>query len=88
METDYMNFVDIKNIEKKQKTPVEVVLTCNISGKMTPLFIKWKSGCIYKIDKVLDIKPKGANKILYKIIVNNKKTTLYYDNKVWLVDEK
>lgn len=55
---------------------------------MTPLFIKWKSGCIYKIDKIMDIKPKGTNKILYKIVVNNKKTTLYYDNKVWLVDEK
>lgn len=88
METDYMNFVDIKNIEKKQKTPVEVTIKVKTNGKMLPMFIKWKSGCIYKIDKILDIKPKGTNKILYKIIVNNKKTTLYYDNKVWLVDEK
>ncbi|MDO4362890.1 MAG: hypothetical protein Q4C99_00045 [Clostridia bacterium] len=88
METDYMNIVTDKSVKPKTKIPVEVALICNISGKMTPLYIKWKSGCIYKIDKIMDIKPKGTNKILYKIVVNNKKTTLYYDNKVWLVDEK
>lgn len=70
------------------KVPVAIVLECKADGKMIPKFLKWKNGCIYKIDEVLDIKPKGANRFFYKVMINGKKTNLYYDNHIWLVDAK
>lgn len=88
METDYMNFVDIKNIEKKQKTPVEVTIKVKTNGKMLPMFVKWKNGSIYEIEKIIDIKPKGMHKAIYKVMINGKITKLYFNEDIWLVDSK
>lgn len=88
METDYLNQIKSKPIAPKSKIPVEVLLTCKKDGKMIPMFIKWENGCIYQIEKIVDIKPRGINNIIYHIMVQNKRTTLYYENRLWMVEMK
>ncbi|MCI6360591.1 MAG: hypothetical protein MR773_01860 [Eubacterium coprostanoligenes] len=88
METDYMGMISMQPQAPKPKIPVEITLTCNTQGKMNPLFLKWKTGCIYKIDDILDIKPRGTNRVDYKVMINGRKTNHYYIDKLWLVDEK
>lgn len=88
METDYMDRVSPPKKEEMQRIPVEVTLKTNMDGKMTPLFIKWRNGCIYEIEKILDIKPRGMNRIEYKVMINGKNTYLYFNNYKWLVQTK
>ncbi len=77
-----------KKQDTKPKTPIEVTLKCMTDGKMLPLFIKWQNGCIYEIERVIDIKPRGPYSVIYKVIINGKKHCLYYENKKWLVEAK
>lgn len=63
--------------EEMQRIPVEVTLKTNMDGKMTPLFIKWRNGCIYEIEKILDIKPRGMNRIEYKVMINGKNCKIF-----------
>lgn len=88
METDYMNQITAKKQDTKPKTPIEVTLKCMTDGKMLPLFIKWQNGCIYEIERVIDIKPREPYSVIYKVIINGKKRCLYYENKKWLVESK
>lgn len=43
METDYIDMIKAHPCPPKPKIPVEVVLKTNVDGRMTPLFIKWKT---------------------------------------------
>lgn len=64
METDYWNQVSApKPVPPKPKIAVKTVLSCSEQGIMTPLFIFWKDGSKYKVDEVVDIKPRGVNMI-------------------------
>ncbi|MCI6361113.1 MAG: hypothetical protein MR773_04580 [Eubacterium coprostanoligenes] len=88
METDYIDMIKAHPCPPKPKIPVEVVLKTNIEGKMTPLFIKWKNGCLYEVEKVVDIKPKGPDRILYKLRINKQNCDLFYEKRKWYVNEK
>jgi len=88
METDYIDQIHFKPTPPKPKIPVRMLLSCNEKGKMTPLYIIWENGERYKIDEVLDIKPRGVNSITYKVRIKGKERELYYDRSVWLVNKK
>ena len=88
METDYMNQISFKPVPPTPKTPVRVLLMCNEKGQMTPLYIIWEDGEKYKIEEVLDIKPRGVNSITYKVKIKGRERELYYDRNVWLVTKK
>lgn len=97
MEMDYWRRVTApKNEEcekRKNKVVVSTLCICDHNGKLTPVYIKWKDNSIYKIDKIVDMKPIGSPKVggrevKYSIIINKHKTNLYYDHKCWYVIEK
>lgn len=88
METDYMNQITANKREPKPKIPIEVMLKCMTDGKMLPLCIKWQNGCIYEIERIIDIKPRGPYSAIYKVMINGKQRCLYYENKKWLVESK
>lgn len=70
----------------KPKIAVKMVLACNEKGIMTPLFLFWKDGSKFKIDEVIDIKPRGVNSILYKVKIQVKIKELYFDRNKWYVN--
>ena len=88
METDYMNHVSYKPAPPAPKIPVKTLLLCNEKGQMTPLYIIWENGEKFKIDEVLDIRPRGVNSITYKVKIKGKERELYFDRNVWLVNKK
>ena len=89
METDYINQLSTpRSAPPKPKTPVKIILSCNEKGVMTPLYVMWSNGIIYKIDEVIDIKPRGVNSIFYKVKICGKLKELYFNNNKWYVNQK
>ena len=43
-----------------KKVFIEVLAKFNTEGKILPVMIMWEDGTIYKIDKVLDMRPSPA----------------------------
>ena len=89
METDYMSQISAPHQKPSMpKTPIKMVLACNEDGVMTPLCVLWKDGSKFKIDEVLDIKPRGVNSILYKVKIHGKTKEIYFDRNKWYVNQK
>ena len=88
METDYMNQITANNRVPQPKILIAVRLKGSTDGNMFPLCIKWQNGCIYEIERIIDIKPRGPYSVIYKVMINGKQRCLYYENKKWLVESK
>lgn len=89
METDYWNQISApKPNPPKPKIAVKTILSCNEQGIMMPLFIFWKDGSKFKVDEVVDIKPRGVNTILYKVKIHGKIKDLYFNHNKWYVEQK
>lgn len=75
------------------RTPVSVCLENDTEGNKRPLYIKWKDGRRYEIDRVLDIRRAastrvGGGGIRYTVRICGKETFLFNDDDIWFVEER
>lgn len=60
------------------------VLVAFRAGKMVPARIRWTDGTIYKIDKIVDVRPAAARKAggqgdRYTVQINGRESYLYFE---------
>jgi len=77
----------------KRKVFVGVDVKFNEDGSVTPLKIIWEDGRIFEIDKVIESMraasiDAGGIGLRYTIMVNGKKTYLWFEDPRWFVEGK
>lgn len=83
----------MQGIESRRKRYVEVTARHDEDGKVTPLSITWVDGCVYEIDRVLDMRHAASLKVggtglRYLVRIGSSETFLYYERTRWFVEEK
>ena len=81
-------FLHQTNLMRKD---VDVVAEMSTNGVVTPLYLKWKDGKIFEIDKVLDIRKKASLKgggmgLRYTCQIKNRERYIWLDGYVWFVE--
>lgn len=76
-----------------RKVYVEVIAKFDINGNIIPLSIKWETGRIFEIDKILDKRraaslKAGGQGIRYTCKIAGKETYLFYEEPRWFVEAK
>ncbi|WP_312613856.1 hypothetical protein [Oscillibacter sp.] len=66
------------------KVYVPVITAFDSEGRMQPFRIRWEDGEVYKIDRVLDVRPAPALKAggqgdRYTIQINGKQSYLFFE---------
>lgn len=67
------------------KVYVPVIVAYGADGKMQPFRIRWEDGEVYKIDRVLDVRPAPALKAggqgdRYTVQIDGKQSYLFYES--------
>ena len=67
-----------------KKVFIEVLAKFNTEGKILPVMIMWEDGTIYKIDKVLDMRPApalraGGQGDRYTVRINGMESYIYFE---------
>ncbi len=70
---------------------IDVLAKMSRSGVITPLFLKWETGKVYEIERVLDIRKKASLKgggigIRYTCRIYGKEKYIWLDGYVWFVE--
>lgn len=70
---------------------VDILAKMSKSGVITPLFLKWETGKVYEIERVLDIRKKASLKgggmgIRYTCRILGKEKYIWLDGYVWFVE--
>ncbi len=72
------------------KRYVNVIVEIDRVGKIRPLYIRWENNRLFKIDKVLEIRPAvsvvGGGGVLYRILVQGQEKRLYYEINRWFLE--
>ena len=76
-----------------RKVFVEVTAKFDTEGKIIPLSLLWEDGTIYEINRVLDVRRAASLKaggigIRYTIRIDNKQSSLYFEEPKWFVEAK
>ncbi len=72
---------------------VRVIVEHNADGCARPLSIEWEDGCIFEVDRVLDVRPAAATKaggrgIRYTCRIRGHETYIFDDNGRWFVEAR
>jgi hypothetical protein len=84
------------------KVYVPVIVAYGADGKMQPFRIRWEDGEVYRIDRVLDVRPAPALKAggqgdRYTVQIDGKQSYLFYESSTdqsgivkgrWFVERK
>lgn len=78
---------------ERVKTPVTVYLENDTQGNKRPIFIRWRDGRRYEIDRILDVRRAASTKvggggIRYTVRICGRETFLFEDDGVWFVEER
>ncbi|MHC1693758.1 MAG: hypothetical protein AB9835_00475 [Eubacteriales bacterium] len=73
------------------KLYVDVAAVFSKTGELRPMWIIWKDGQKYTVDRISDIRPAASLKaggfgIRYVCRIAGKDTHLYYEQDKWFVD--
>lgn len=76
-----------------RKVFVEVIAKFDIEGNIIPLSIKWETGKIFEIDRILNKRraaslKAGGQGIRYTCKIEGKETYLFYEEPRWFVEAK
>ena len=74
------------------KTFVSVTAEHNENGQIKPLFLKWRDGRQYEIDRILDVRQAPSLKggglgMRYTVRVRGKEVYLFEDEGRWFVEK-
>ena len=66
------------------KVFVEVLAKFNTEGKIIPVMIMWEDGSLYKIDKVVDVRPApalraGGQGDRYTVRINGRERYIFFE---------
>ena len=78
---------------ERRKVFVEVTLKQSADGHKRPLTILWEDGCVYEIDRLVDIRRAASTKVggcgvRYTVIICGKETYLFEEDNRWFVEAK
>ena len=67
-----------------KKVFIEVLAKFNTEGKILPVMIMWEDGTVYKIDKVLDMRPApalraGGQGDRYTVRINGMESYIFFE---------
>lgn len=73
------------------KVYVEVAAVFTPEGQVLPRQVRWESGTVYEVDRVLDIRPAAATKVggcglRYTCRIRGQQTYLFLDEDRWFVE--
>lgn len=79
------------NGKVRQKVYVEVVALHHKDGVCDPMFVTYKDGRTFRVDRVLDRRRAaachtGAVGLRYAVEIGSARTFLYYENPRWFVE--
>lgn len=80
-----------KNGKSRQKVYVEVIALHRKDGTCDPMFVIYKDGRTFRIDRVLDrrraaARHTGAVGLRYTVEIGSTRTFLYYEGPRWFVE--
>ena len=83
----------VQGIESREKRYVKVVSATDEDGRVTPLSVEWEDGCVYEIDRVLDVRQAaslkvGGTGVRYLVRIGKATTYLFHEDPRWFVEEK
>ena len=75
------------------KTFVGMKARFDTNGNIVPLCVLWEDGRLFKIDKVIDIRPCASLKcggfgVRYTCRINGKETYIFLEQNRWFVERK
>lgn len=82
--------MQIKNNIMLYKRYVNVITEIDKLGKLTPLYLRWEDGQLFKIDKIIEVRQAvsivGGNGVLYVVKIQNRKRKLFYEINRWFIE--
>lgn len=79
--------------ESSTKTYVSVTARFSPEGIIIPISLRWETGRIYEIDRILDIRraaslKAGGTGIRYTVRIGRQETFLFLDENRWFVERR
>ena len=69
---------------------VNVITEADKLGNLTPLYMRWENGELYRIDKVIEVRQAvskvGGNGLLYTVRIQGKERRLFYEINRWFIE--
>mgnify|MGYP000999236773 CR=1 FL=1 len=75
------------------KKYVDMIVRCYPDGRILPLAVYWSEGCLYEIDRVLDVRPAvslkaGGAGTRYTCRIQGHETCVWLEGSRWFVEAK
>lgn len=72
------------------KRYVNVITESDKLGNLTPLYMRWENGELYKIDKIIEVRQAaskvGGNGLLYLVMIQGSQRKLFYEINRWFIE--
>ncbi len=87
METDYLPYLSkpMPVEETSNGVTVEVIAKFDKIGKPTPLYILWSDGRKFKVNSVLDMKPRVRDGIYYTVQIGSYIRKIHFVDNKWII---
>lgn len=83
----------ISGINRRHKKYVEVAVTFDTDGRMTPTAVTWDDGRTFEVTRVIESRRAASLKVggtglRYLCEIGTSRTFLYFEDPAWFVEEK
>lgn len=82
--------MQISNTNMLYKRYVNVIVEVDKFGDLTPLYLRWENGELFKIDKIMQKRQAtskvGGNGMLYVVMIHGKQRNLFYEINRWFIE--